>query len=54
MRTYPERLEAFLSEANVAVLATVDAKGRAHAAPNLRRYLAGQPLMNLADPARGY
>ncbi len=28
-----EKRDAFLKEANVAVLATVDAKGRAHAAP---------------------
>lgn len=38
--------EEFLKEANVAVLATVDAKGRAHAAPIWYLYEDGEVLMS--------
>ena len=41
-----EKLEAFLKEANVAVLATVDAKGRAHAAPIWYLYDDGVFIMS--------
>ncbi len=41
-----DKLEAFLSEPNVAVLATVDAKGRAHAAPIWYLYDDGVFIMS--------
>ena len=41
-----EKLEAFLNEPNVAVLATVDAKGRAHAAPIWYLYDDGVFIMS--------
>ncbi len=41
-----EKLEAFLNEPNVAVLATVDAKSRAHAAPIWYLYDDGVFIMS--------
>ncbi len=41
-----DNLEEFLNEANVAVLATVDPKGRAHAAPIWYLYEGGVLIMS--------
>jgi PPOX class probable F420-dependent enzyme len=44
--TEREDRESFLKEANVAVLATVDSKGRAHAAPIWYLYKGGVFIMS--------
>ena len=44
--TEQHAVEDFLRQANVAVLATVDSKGRAHAAPIWYLYEAGELIMS--------